>query len=255
MWGLGPHGGPPASREPPESPESAPATASAAESGCGGLAPTVALLHLVNLLNLLPGVPATASAARQFHFAQKSRLTFGGSFAIIIIILLPDTPAGPGPFWPRCGIFREDAKAARAWALHRSALRASLPCPALAALPFPLAVPHALARPQSAPICELPKVFRAKRRNICGFLRRRAGGPGGAGDTGAPLRGDGRNPVQTSKPPSFQTSNLPVSREGAGGRRGSPPPERPHLCVFAENARGQIYCLDRAGCFVKKWRY
>ena len=69
--------------------------ASAAESGCGGLAPTAALLHLVNLLNPLPGVPAAASAARQFHFAQKSRLTFGGSFAIIIIILLPDTPAGP----------------------------------------------------------------------------------------------------------------------------------------------------------------
>ena len=95
VWGLGPHSGPPASREPPESPESAPATASAAESGCGGLAPTAALLHLVNLLNLLSSAPATASAARQFHFAQKSRLTFGGSFAIIIIILLPDTPAGP----------------------------------------------------------------------------------------------------------------------------------------------------------------
>ena len=33
---------------------------------------------------------------------------------------------------------------------------------------------------------------------------------------------------QTSKPPSFQTSNLPVGREGAGGRRGPSPPDRPH---------------------------
>ena len=58
VWGLGPHGGLPESRESPESPEQRTGAASAAESGCGGLAPTAAFLNLVNLLNLLSSAPA-----------------------------------------------------------------------------------------------------------------------------------------------------------------------------------------------------
>ena len=78
--------------------------------------------------------------------------------------LIWNGPLG-GPFW-RLGWRLFSAKTrrdARAWALHRSALWASLPCPSLAFLA------------------------------ACGCV-----------------------------------PNLPVGREGAGGRRGSSPPDRPH---------------------------
>ena len=39
---------------------------------------------------------------------------------------------------------------------------------------------------------------------------------------------DGATSETLSKLPSLQASNLPVSRKGAGGRRGSSPPDRPH---------------------------
>ena len=73
---------------------------------------------------------------------------------------------------------------------------------------------------------------------------------------------------QTSKPPSLQTSNLPANREGAGGRRGPSPPDRPHplrlrgkearrrsartLCVFAPKKEppggGSFWGWGKAHC-------
>ena len=106
-------------------------------------------------------------------------------------------------------------RAARDWALRRSALRASLSCPSLAALSFS---PLASCVRQHAPNCNQSAqsaVSPAARRRCRRFTRYRSAPDGATSET-------------LSKLPSLQASNLPVSRKGAGGRRGSSPPDRPH---------------------------
>ena len=66
--------------------------------------------------------------------------------------------------------FREDAKGRKGLGTSPfgPAGLSTVPIPC-GAFVFPSCVLRAAARPQLQPICELPKVFRAKRRNICGF--------------------------------------------------------------------------------------